>query len=302
MIDKQEPAPRESTASAAKKVISASRRTDIPAFYLDWFFSSLASGSFTLTNPFNGHVRTVEVARDTTAAIVFWSKNYGPLLSNLKRLSGWNPVFNFTVNSPDPTLEPGVPLLEERMRQMRALAESYSPEAVRWRFDPVVFYRRNGREFINLHEFERLLEFAAGIGLVSCTVSLMDPYRKIERRQRTVDGFEFIYPGPERARETAEKMATTAADYGIQLLACCEPMLAGAGIGNLRAAGCIDHALIEKLYGAKLSRRRDKGQRSGAGCLCHESIDIGSYREQPCRCDCLYCYANPSIDRKDEPS
>jgi hypothetical protein len=285
-----------------KTVISASRRTDIPAFYLDWFFSSLESGSFTLTNPYNGQVRMVQVSKETTAALVFWSKDYGPLLKNLKRLSGWNPLFNFTLNSPDPLLEPGVPTLDKRLEQMSALAEIHGPESVRWRFDPVVFYRYKGREFDNLHAFERLLEFAAGTGLTSCTVSLMDPYRKIERRQRPVEGFEFIYPGPERAREVAESMAATAAGYGIRLLTCCEPLLAGAGIENLSAAGCIDHGLIERLYGGKLSCRRDKGQRSGAGCLCHESIDIGGYREQPCRCDCLYCYANPSIDRKEEPS
>ncbi|MBW7997896.1 MAG: DUF1848 domain-containing protein [Candidatus Glassbacteria bacterium] len=285
-----------------KTVISASRRTDIPAFYLDWFFHRLEAGGFKLTNPFNGRVRTVEVHRDSVAAIVFWSKDYGPLLERRKQLSGWPAVFNFTLNTPDPLLEPGVPPLEERMEQMAALADIYGAEAVRWRFDPVVFYSRGGNQYDNLGAFERLLEFAAGLGITACTISFMDPYRKIERRQRGVTAFSFVYPDPDRMRETAARMASAAADHGLTLLTCCEPELAGAGLENITAAGCIDHALIGRLYGAKLSGRRDRGQRTGSGCLCHESIDIGGYREQPCRCNCLYCYANPVIDRKEHES
>lgn len=282
-----------------KTVISASRRTDIPAFYPDWFFDSLEKGEFRITNPFNGRVRTVPVSRETVAAIVFWSKDYGPLLARRGRLSDWPAVFNFTLNSPEALLEPGLPPLEERMNQMAALAELYSPEAVRWRFDPVVFYRRGGQLHNNLGSFECLLEFAAGLGITSCTISFMDPYRKIERRQRGVPDFEFAFPETDSLAETARWMAETAGKYGIGLLTCCEPELAGLGVENISAAGCIDHGLIGKLYGAILSGRKDKGQRTGSGCLCHESVDIGSYREQPCLCNCLYCYANPSIDRKD---
>jgi DNA repair photolyase len=285
-----------------KTVISASRRTDIPAFYLDWFFSRLDEERFVLTNPYNGRVREVAAGRENVAAIVFWSKNYGPLLRQLKQLCNWNCVFNFTINSHDPLLEPGVPPLEERMEQMAALVRSFGPEAVRWRFDPVVFYYRDGRLHDNLHAFSRLLNFAAGLGIRVCTISFMDPYRKIARRERTVPDFAFEYPDSERMLEVASKMAATAAGHGVKLLTCCEPEIASAGIENLAAAGCIDHALIEHLYGEKLSRRRDRGQRSASGCLCHESIDIGSYDSQPCRCDCLYCYANPVKDRKESLS
>jgi hypothetical protein len=285
-----------------KTVISASRRTDIPAFYSDWFLGCLESGSFTLTNPFNGRLRTVEVSRNTVAAIVFWSKNFAPLLAGLKLLSGWPVVFNFTLNSQDPLLEPELPPLEQRMEQMAALADIYGPDAIRWRFDPVVFYRRGGKIHDNLHEYCRLLDFAAGLGISECTVSFMDPYRKVERRQRGIKDFSFVYPEANEMKNVAARMAATAAGYGIKLLTCCEPVLAGAGIDNLAAAGCIDHGLIERLYGTKLSGRRDKGQRTGSGCLCHESIDIGSYREQPCRCNCLYCYANPLSDRKESAS
>ncbi len=289
-------------AATMKKVISASRRTDIPAFYFDWFLDCLDQGRFTLTNPYNGRERTVAVSPESVAAIVFWSKNYGPLLRRLGRLSGWNCVFNFTLNSHDPLLEPGVPPLEERMGQMSSLVERFGPEAVRWRFDPVVFYYRDGRPHDNLHAFGPLLEFAAGLGIDSCTISFMDPYRKIDRRQRSVPDFAFEYPDSGRMLEVAAQMAVMAADRGVKILTCCEPEVAGAGIENIEASGCIDHGLIGRLYGEKLSGRRDRGQRAASGCLCNESIDIGSYGSQPCRCDCLYCYANPVVDRKGDPS
>jgi hypothetical protein len=285
-----------------KKVISASRRTDIPAFYLKWFFESMEAGSFKLTNPYNGRVRTVEVSRESVAGIVFWSKNYGPLLKLRKRLSGWNAVFNFTLNSVDSLIEPSLPPLERRLEQMRQLATEFGSGAVRWRFDPVVFYRRNGRLHDNLQAFESLLEFAAGVGLTDCTISFMDYYRKIERRQKAIAGFEFIYPDGELMFDTASSMAAKASEYGIRLVTCCEPLLADRGIGNLEAAACIDHGLLEQLYGQPLSHRKDRGQRSGSGCLCHESIDIGSYREHPCYCDCLYCYANPVSDTRGKKS
>jgi hypothetical protein len=95
-------------------------------------------------------------------------------------------------------------------------------------------------------------------------------------------------------------MADLAAEHRIRLLTCCEAELANRGIENLEAGSCIDHRLIAGLYGVQLSHRQDKGQRKSAGCLCQESIDIGSYREQPCCCGCLYCYANPVIGGKDE--
>ncbi|OGF98160.1 MAG: hypothetical protein A2Z86_09335 [Candidatus Glassbacteria bacterium GWA2_58_10] len=279
-------------------VISASRRTDIPAFYLDWFINCLRKGRFRLTNPFNDAVHTVRVSGKSSTALVFWSKNFGPLIRRLKELSGWSAVFNFTLNSPDPLLEPGVPPLEDRLEQMKTLALVYGPRAVRWRFDPVVFYRTAGKTRNNLGSFERLLSFAAELGLKTCTVSFMDPYRKIAAREKLLPDFSFSYPGLLEMQEIASRMARTAGNCGIRLLTCCEAGLAGAGIANLEAGSCIDHGLLNELYALDLDLRQDPGQRKAAGCLCHESVDVGSYRDQPCRCGCLYCYANPIVERR----
>jgi len=279
-------------------VISASRRTDIPAFYLDWFISRLNAGYFRLVNPFNGRTRKVQVSRDSVHSIVFWSKNYAPLLGRLSELKEWRLFFHFTLNSENSLLEPGVPPLGERMEQMRLLVDIFGPRTMRWRFDPVVCYESDGRRQDNLGDFERLLDFAAGVGLEACTVSFMDRYRKIDSREKKIPGLRFIYPGSAEMERTAAGMAALAADRGITLFTCCEKHLARAGIENLEGGGCIDHSLLAGLYGGTLSGAADLGQRRSSGCLCHESIDVGSYREQPCRCGCLYCYANPLVRRR----
>ncbi|MCP4021909.1 MAG: DUF1848 domain-containing protein, partial [Desulfobacteraceae bacterium] len=62
------------------KIISASRRTDIPGFYMDWFMKQILCGFFMIKNPYNQLVRKVEVRADTTLAIVFWSKNFNILI------------------------------------------------------------------------------------------------------------------------------------------------------------------------------------------------------------------------------
>jgi len=281
-----------------QKVISASRRTDIPAFYLDWFLHRLKLGSFKLTNPYSGTIRTVLVSKSSVGAIVFWSKNFAPLLKRVKGLSGWPAVFNFTLNSGNPLLEPGVPPLDERKEQMRALATIYGARAVRWRFDPVVFYCADGVERNNLSSFETLCEFAVGLGIQSCTISFMDPYRKIAEREKHLPGFRFLYPDTPRLIETAAWMAERAAGYAIKLFTCCEAGLGDVKIENLAPGRCIDHDLICRLYGAKLSGKQDMGQRKAAGCLCQQSVDVGSYREHPCLCGCLYCYANPVVKPK----
>ena len=279
-------------------VISASRRTDIPAFYLDWFISRLNAGEFRLINPFNGRVRKVPVSKHSAHSIVFWSKNYAQLLKRLSELKGWRLFFQFTLNTENSLLEPGVPPLAERKEQMRILVDIFGPRAVRWRFDPVVCYELDGRSHDNLGDFESLLDFAAGLGLEACTVSFMDPYRKIDLREKLIPGFRFLYTERTRMVETASWMAALAADRGITLFTCCEKELARAGIDNLRGGSCIDHNLLIELYGGSLSLAPDRGQRRSSGCLCYQSIDVGSYREQPCRCGCLYCYANPLVRRR----
>ena len=126
-------------------VISASRRTDIPAFYLEWFMDRIARGSFEVTNPYNRKVSVIPATPEKVHTIVFWSKDFGPFLKDGigDRLlqHGFHLFFNFTLNSQVPLLEPRVPSLDARLRQLEELSNRFGPRVIHWRFDPICFYR-----------------------------------------------------------------------------------------------------------------------------------------------------------------
>ena len=102
-----------------KQILSVSRRTDIPAFYMDWFMDQVARGFIDVINPFNRQIKRVAVSPERVHAMVFWSKNFDPFLTGRygERLQamGYHLLFNFTVNSHSPILEPGVPDLNQSL-------------------------------------------------------------------------------------------------------------------------------------------------------------------------------------------
>ena len=150
-----------------KIVLSASRRTDIPAFYMPWFMEGIEKGWFEVKNPYTGKIRTVPATPMDVHTIVFWSKDFGPFLSKgygeLLEKKGYHLFFNFTLNSASPDLEPGVPLLEERLKQLRELALRFSPESILWRFDPICLYRTEAGDKNNLGDFEQIATAACGL-------------------------------------------------------------------------------------------------------------------------------------------
>jgi Domain of unknown function (DUF1848) len=287
-----------------KIVLSASRRTDIPAFYMEWFMERMAGGLFEVRNPYNGKIRRVIATADTVHTIVFWSKNFGPFLEkgygHLLRQMGIHLFFNFTVNTASDLLEPQVPPLSERLLQMEALARTFSPACINWRFDPVCRYRTaDGRKEDNLKDFQYIAEKVARSGITRCVTSFMDLYPKVRKRAAKGPGVTFLPISLDGQRDIILDMKHRLTSLGMALFTCCEKELQRslppeAGIG---AAACISNAFMMRLFGGRLSLGKDGGQRGSAGCGCQVSVDIGDYREQPCFHNCLYCYASPAMGR-----
>lgn len=282
-------------------VISASRRTDIPAFYMDWFMDRIDAGFFDVVNPYNGRVRRVPAGADQVHTIVFWSKNFDRFLSGGcgERLAaaGYHLFFNFTVNSRDRLLEPNLPPLGQRLDQMREMAGRFGSERIHWRFDPICFYRhKNTGTHDNLGDFERIAEAASDFGISSCITSFMDFYKKIERRAAAIPGFSFIDPGMEAKRAILLRMETQLRKNGIALYTCCEKTVLSSlpAESTVSASACVPGERLAALDGGAVPKKKDPGQRRSAGCRCTISMDIGGYREQPCFHNCLFCYANPS--------
>ncbi len=283
-----------------KIVISASRRTDIPAFYMDWFMKQIDKGVFEVTNPYNRRKFIVPATPDKIHTIVFWSKNFAPFIKGgfgeTLLGMGYNLFFNFTINSNSPLLEPIVPSLKQRLVQLRALSRNYDSKTINWRFDPICFFKYEEKGIKdNLHDFARIGEWASRCGVSRCITSFMDHYAKIKKRIKSIPGFSFIDPTLSEKIEILLKMEKILSEKKIDLYTCCEKEVMNAlpSDSSIMKSSCIPNDLFVNIFGGDLSFKRDTGQRSSKGCGCMISVDIGSYHLHPCYHNCLFCYANP---------
>lgn len=291
------------------QILSASRRTDIPGYYMPWFMKCINREEFTVINPFNQKSRVVTATPDTVHTIVFWSKNFGPFLAlNAHRIlaeKGFNLFFNFTVNAENPVLEPGIPDLAARLKQAADLSKDLTPLQIAWRFDPICFYDINNRPCTNLEGFKTIARTLSDLGVTRCVTSFYDPYGKVDRRIRRLTrrggpSIRFTQPQPEKKQAVIRKMARFLASMSMDLCLCCEKsvMQAVADIPNIHPSACIDGRRYRDLFGGTPDTAGDYGQRRKQGCNCTRSIDVGSYQAHPCPHNCLFCYASPQIDSK----
>lgn len=287
-------------------IISASRSTDIPAFYADWFLERLKAGYSVWVNPFNQE--RYRVLFNDTRMIVFWSKNPKPMLERLDEVEslGFKQYyFQFTLNDyVTEGLEPNVPPVAERIDTFRHLARRIGKERVIWRFDPLLLS--------NYLTVDVLLEKIASIGheLQGATEKLVfsfadiQAYRKVGKNLSGTNCREF---SSEEKIEFAKGLRDVNLSLGLEMATCAEDIdLSEYGIKHNK---CVDDDLMVRLFhdDAKLmdfigaeydmidgwtikKSRKDKGQRKACGCIV--SKDIGMYNTCPHLC--RYCYANSS--------
>ncbi len=274
------------------QVISCSRRTDIPRCYPGWLDEKLAAGGLTFKAP-RGAVRSVSLSAEAVHSLVLWSKDYGPLFRRrllIRRLHGFNPFFHFTITGlGESAWESGIPGWKQTMLQMKEIVNEFGAARVNWRFDPVLFWRENGRLRSNLPLFTRLGAAAADLGITGCTFSFAHWYNKSQRRANR-GGVPFADPGPEEKLAAVRILADEAEGLGLRLASCSnDSWLAVPGIAKAR---CIDASLLGGLRddGRPASTAKDRAQRAACGCT--RSIDIGSYAQRCPGAQCLYCYAN----------
>ena len=307
--------------AVAPEIIAASRATDIPAFYAQWFVNRLRAGYARWINPFNG--RPQFVAFENTRVVVFWSKNPQPLLPLLPQVEarGCAWYLEFTLNDYEAEgWEPNLPPLARRIETFRRFADAAGPERVVWRFDPLLLAGDLAR---NPSACEVLLDRMARIGraLRGCTRKLVfsfadiADYRKVRENLRR-GGLVWRDFTPEEMRRVAAGVAGLAGELGMVACTCGEKDdFSAFGVGRNR---CIDpelilrltnrHPDILRLFGLTQQRQlglpltspdpgaaeaaypRDSGQR--AVCLCVPCKDVGQY--DTCPHGCVYCYANTS--------
>ena len=128
-------------------IISASRRSDIPAFHASWFMDCIREGQVTVKNPFNPKQESViRLEPAQVDVIVFWTRNAAPLLGHLPELDdhGYDYIFLYTITGYGPPLESNCPSLERAVETFKQLSDTIDPERVIWRFDPIICIEGKG--------------------------------------------------------------------------------------------------------------------------------------------------------------
>ena len=303
------------------EIVSASRSTDIPAFYTDWFFHRLKVGYSAWTNPFNG-VKSY-VSYKNTRFIVFWSKNPRPLLSHLDYLKERKIgcYIQYTLNDyEEERLERGVPPIQERIDTFKRLVDNLGEGRVIWRFDPLIL-----TDDINVDKLLAKIE-RIGNDLQGYTEKMVFSYadiaiyRKVKANleKNKIPYHEWTEP---QMLDFAKRLSELNNEWHYTLATCGEKIdLKPFGIEKNH---CIDYDLLVRFahdddvlmnfIGATIKKRqrnifgefesipksaielsgdryviKDAGQRDFCGCM--RSKDIGEYNT--CKHLCEYCYAN----------
>ena len=253
----------------------------------DWFMEKVAVGEVEVPNPFNQKPYVVPLKPETTAAIVFWSKNFRPFIDKLSVLEkkGFDKfLFNFTITGLGDAFEPGIPPAEKTIEDFKYLSLKYWKSNVFWRFDPIVFTNINDEKYY-LNKFRRLADEIAPY-TERCIISFAFFYDKVKKSLANLSKKDITAFDPDVSRKKALALQLTmlAHDYNLELHSCCCDYL--DNLSGIQPSRCIDGELISSFWGNKFSFINKP---SRAGCGCAESSDIGSYGT--CLSGCSYCYA-----------
>ena len=272
-------------------IISASRRTDIPTYYSEWFFNRLREGDVLVRNPMNARqISRISLSPEAVDGIVFWTKNPVPMLSRLGELEPYPYYFQFTLTAYGRDVEPNLPgkngVLIPAFQELSRMA---GRERVVWRYDPIFL---SDRYTVEYHcRYFRVLAAKLGEYTEKCTVSFLDFYRSTARNMRSLHIREMTAA---QQREMMERFSEIAGEYGLYIDTCSEAIsLEDLGISH---ASCVDRERLERIGGYRLKVGRDRNQREECGCAA--SVDIGAY--DTCGNGCLYCYATDSPPRAAE--
>ena len=303
----------EKVFAQAPVIVSASRSTDIPAFYSEWFIDRLKKGYLKWKNPFNGV--PLHVSFNKTRLIVFWSKNPKPIIKHLDYLddNNINYYFQYTLNDyTKEHLEGNVPNLESRIDTFMQLSEKIGKDKVIWRFDPYILTDTTGvDELLKRTEYigNRLKNYTNKLVFSYADIK---SYKKVQNNLRK-DSIPYLEFNDRTMNELALGLKELNKNWGFEIGTCAEKI--DLNKYSIIHNKCIDDDLMIKLFlndkllmdflgvkveqptifdpNQKITKTRnlkDKGQRQACGCIM--SKDIGQYNT--CPHECVYCYANTS--------
>jgi hypothetical protein len=275
-------------------IISASRRTDIPAFYSPWFMNRIRARTCLVVNPFNSRqVSRVSLEPADVDVIVFWTRYPRPMFRHLSELDrlGYRYTFQYTLLGYPRAIDRAAPSLAASISAFRELAQRIGPERITWRYDPIFLSNLTDTSY-HRGRYRHIAEALKGCAHRS-VISIMERYRKIERRLKGLQsaGVEPVEVPSDEWAGLFRDLADAARQNGMNLSACAAEMdLSPFGIEPGR---CIDADALSRVFGLHLHPLKDPSQRKACGCTV--SRDIGAY--DTCSFGCAYCYATGSLER-----
>lgn len=261
-------------------ILNTGSRTDIPAFYSEWFYNRVRAGYVLARNPYYPEqVTRYELNPEVVDALVFCTKNPAPMFRDFGLLRRFSTFWFVTITPYGKDIEPFVPDKEQVVASFLRLSALVGPGRLSWRYDPVFLTEAYSVDY-HIRQFGRMARALRG-GTRQCVVSFIDLY---EKTRRNFPGVKAVAAAEQRA--LIDAFAAIAAETGLQLHLCCES--AALVRPNVDADGCLSQKVLEEALGCRLSVPKKKGARPECPCLL--GADIGAYNT--CGHGCLYCYAN----------
>jgi hypothetical protein len=276
-------------------IISASYRTDIPAFFAPWFQRRYQAGYCLVHNPYSGKPYKVSLLPEDVTGIVFWTRNASPFTENLRLVAdaGIPFIVSYTLTGYPRILETSGRPRASVIDDMQKLRDLYGPAAVVWRYDPILFTSLTPLPF----HYENFASLAQSLRNVvdEVVVSFAQIYQKTERNLQVAaeqHGLIWDDPAPDEKQQILRQLAGIAGENKLRISLCAQRELLVEGVAD---AACVDAGRLSRIAGRNITVPR-KPHRNECGCFA--SRDIGEY--DTCPYGCVYCYAvrNQALARK----
>lgn len=260
-------------------IINTGSRTDIPAFFSEWFLNRVEEGFVCTRNHYNDDIYRYPLDSKIIDCLCFCTKNPKPMLKNLDKLNDFNQFWFVTITPYGRDIERNVPSFKRVIKSFEELSETLGVNKVSWRYDPIFITEKYSLDF-HIDRFEEMVSKLHTF-TDDCTISFIDLYQKVLRNfpeAREVTRREQLIIG--------ENFSRIANDYDIQMKTCVEGTLLDRF--GFDSSGCMTQNVIEKAIGNNL--KIPKGKYRIRECDCIFGRDIGAYNT--CLHECKYCYAN----------
>lgn len=266
-------------------IINTGSRTDIPAYFSEWFYQRIREGYVLSRNPYYPQqVTRLSLSPEVVDCICFCTKNPEPMLDRLDELETYGQFWFVTITPYGKDIEPGVPDKTEVIRSFQRLSGKVGKHAIGWRYDPIFLSEKYTLEY-HLQAFEQMSKMLCSY-TEQCVISFIDLY---EKTKKNFPGVRLVSLA-DQERITAS-FVEIAKQYGMKIYTCLEnESLARLGVD---ASGCMTQKVIERAIGQNLEVPKNLSA-AREGCKCLLGNDIGMYNT--CGHGCRYCYANFDMD------